>query len=343
MTVQLPGEQLLIRLWTSLDRGVSGFLKPWQMKREARAQLQSRERETLVIAQAEKDADEIRAGRKKVVQDGASIRLLPGNAEVVDGRAEPVLDPQSLLTAAADSRAINLLREEINIAKTILKAEGVLRDDPTEPPATFADSDWLYRWRACASQMSSDELQSLFGNVLAGEIKAPGTFSLRTLDFLKNLSREEAEKIQFVCPFITDRRFILMYGVMQTPQVYHDNPEFPFFLQELGLLSGLGYMGNVLQRFASDSTAIFHRVLTINDRAIVVRGPDSTAVLELHGFKTTPLGTEALSLCPMPAPPEYVRAVAEHCKTKGFDVSIASCRARAEGIAGVELFDEVSI
>ena len=43
--------------------------------------------------------------------------------------------------------------------------------------------------------MSSEELQTLWGRVLAGEIKSPGTFSLRTLEFLKNTSHEEALKI----------------------------------------------------------------------------------------------------------------------------------------------------
>jgi hypothetical protein len=33
----------------------------------------------------------------------------------------------------------------------------------------------------------------------------------------------------------------------------------------------------------------------------------------------------------------------EHCKTKGFEVAVASCRARAESSGGVELFDEVNI
>ncbi|WP_433703744.1 DUF2806 domain-containing protein [Paraburkholderia sacchari] len=343
MTMQLPGEQLVTRLWATVDKAVSGMLRPWQIQREASVRLQSREREMLVIAQTERDVEDIRAGRKKVIQDGASIRLLPGAAEMVEGRAEPLLDLQALLTDAAGTRAINLLQEEINVAKTILKAEAVLMDDPAEPPSTFAEPDWLCRWRSCASQMSSDELQTLFAKVLAGEIKAPGRFSLRTLDFLKNLSRDEAERMQFVCPFIANGRYVFMYGPMQTPHAYHDNPEFPFFLQELGLLAGNGYMGNVLQKFASESKTAFRAVLRFNDRAIIVRGPDPSAILELHGFKATPVGAQALSLCLLPAPDGYVQAVAAHCKSKGFDVAVAARRAHPDGAEGGELFDEVAI
>lgn len=149
--------------------------------------------------------------------------------------------------------------------------------------------------------------------------------------------------MQFICPYLANERYVFMQGPLQTPQAYHQNPEFPFFLQELGLLSGTGYMGNVLQKFESESVEGFYAVLRFSNRAIIVRGPDPKAVLELNAFKATPVGMQALSLCPMPAPNSYVQAVAAHCKLKGFDVAIASRRAHQKGAEGDALFDEVVI
>jgi len=343
MVLPVPGEKLLIRLIDTLDKGTSSLLRPWQIRREDRARLEGRERELLVIAQAERDVADVRAGRKRVVQDGSTVGLLPGNAGFADGRAEPVLSLPAMLNSACESHVINLLQEEINVAKAILKAEDILAGDSSAAPPTFADPDWVARWRHSAAHMSSDQLQFLFAGVLAGEIKAPGSFSLRTLDFLKNLSRDEAERMQFVCPYLANARYVFMQGPLQTPQAYHHNPEFPFFLQELGLLSGTGYMGNVLQKFESESVAAFYAVLRFSDRAVIVRGPDPKAVLELNAFKATPVGMQALSLCSMPAPDSYVQAVAAHCKSKGFDVAIASRRAHQNDAEGDELFDEVVI
>ncbi|WP_175905139.1 hypothetical protein [Burkholderia seminalis] len=133
-----------------------------------------------------------------------------------------------------------------------------------------------------------------------------------------------------------------MYGLMQTPQAFHDNPEFPFFLQELGLLSGNGYQGNGIRQFKSESTSDFRAVLRFNDRAVIVRGLDPSAILELHGFNATPMGVQALSLCPMSAPESYLQAVAAHCKSKGFAVAIASRRTRPDGMEE-EWFDEVVV
>ena len=45
--------------------------------------------------------------------------------------------------------------------------------------------------------------------MLAGEIKFPGSFSLRTLEFLKNISHEEALKIAKLAPFKLGPRHIV--------------------------------------------------------------------------------------------------------------------------------------
>jgi hypothetical protein len=343
LMVKMPYEDLLCRMWDTLDKGVSASLRPWQIRREARARLEGRERELLVIAQAEHDATEVHAGRLQIASDGNAVRRLPADAVFVDRRAEPGLSLPTLVAGAHQNHLLRLLQEEINVARTVAIAGDILADDPSGAPDDFADPDWLNRWRNSAAQMSSVQLQALFAKVLASEIKAPGSVSLRTLDFLKNLSRDEAQRMQFVCPLMVNGRFVFMYGPMRTPQTYHDNPEFPFFLQELGLLAGNGYMGNALQRFASESTTAFRAVLRFNDRAVIVRGPDRSAILELHGFKATPVGAQALSLCPMPAPDDYVQAVAEHCKSKGFDVALARRRACPLGAEGDELFDETVI
>ena len=68
------------------------------------------------------------------------------------------------------------MRAEVNVAKAVLSAEAALEDDPQKPPDRRVDEDWLFRWRDSASKVSVAELQALWGRVLAGEIKSPGTF-----------------------------------------------------------------------------------------------------------------------------------------------------------------------
>lgn len=52
--------------------------------------------------------------------------------------------------------------------------------------------DWATRFFNIAQDISDEEVQLLWGRILAGEIQNPKTYSLRTLELLKNLSKEEA-------------------------------------------------------------------------------------------------------------------------------------------------------
>lgn len=58
------------------------------------------------------------------------------------------------------------------------------------------NEDWATRFFNIAEDISDDEVQSIWAKILAGEIKKPHSYSLRTLEFLKNLSKDEA--ISFV-------------------------------------------------------------------------------------------------------------------------------------------------
>ena len=84
-------------------------------------------------------------------------------------------------------------------------------------------------------------MQKLWGKVLAGEIKQPGSFSLRTMDTLKNISRDEAELFINVIQFAI--KYNQTYFIMSENQI-HSKIEFDevsfkqlLDLQEIGLIS----------------------------------------------------------------------------------------------------------
>ena len=58
-------------------------------------------------------------------------------------------------------------------------------------PTTFS-FDWLMRFFDAVGNISSEDLQQLWGRVLANEIVKPKVCSLRTLDMIRNMSSEEA-------------------------------------------------------------------------------------------------------------------------------------------------------
>ena len=65
-----PGEQLLIKLWETIaDKGIGSLLKPWQKRREGKAEIELKRQELLVLAQTESDANLIRQGHSRLIPD----------------------------------------------------------------------------------------------------------------------------------------------------------------------------------------------------------------------------------------------------------------------------------
>ena len=98
-----------------------------------------------------------------------------------------------------------------NIEAVIDNAYSELEDEPavTEEPV---DTDWIARLFSIIKDISNEEMQYVWGKILAGEIKQPGSFSLRTLDAIRNMSQKEAEIFQKISPYILregDKYFLL--------------------------------------------------------------------------------------------------------------------------------------
>ena len=87
----------------------------------------------------------------------------------------------------------------VDNAYEILEKEEVCSEEPVE-------QGWINRFFDSVADVSDEDLQKLWGKVLAGEIKQPKSYSLRTLETLKNLSKYEAELFQKIIPFIINMR-----------------------------------------------------------------------------------------------------------------------------------------
>lgn len=83
-------------------------------------------------------------------------------------------------------------RKQKNIDNIIEVATKQINEE-SDISSAKVDEDWTTRFFNIAENISNEEIQRLWGRVLSGEVKKPGSFSLRTLDLLKNINKEEAE------------------------------------------------------------------------------------------------------------------------------------------------------
>ena len=104
----------------------------------------------------------------------------------------------------------------IDNAYEVLEKEGQCSQEPVE-------QGWINRFFDSVADISDEDLQRLWGKILAGEIKQPKSYSLRTLETLKNLSKYEAELFQKITPCIltlgeslflpSDNELLERYGI----------------------------------------------------------------------------------------------------------------------------------
>lgn len=55
------------------------------------------------------------------------------------------------------------------------------------------DFDWYMRFYEIVGNISDEKVQDMWAHIMAGEINSPHSFSLRTIDVLKNIGKQEAE------------------------------------------------------------------------------------------------------------------------------------------------------
>ena len=63
------------------------------------------------------------------------------------------------------------------------------------------ETDWVVNFFDKSRIVSDNEMQGLWARVLAGEANAPGTYSRRTVNFLSDLDKAEAELFTKLCGF----------------------------------------------------------------------------------------------------------------------------------------------
>lgn len=321
-----PGERLVIRLWeTVFEKGIGALLSPWQTRREGRARIDVRREELLMIAQTERDARDIQAGRKDLDIDYKLIEHSEHN-EKSDIQSDTIF--RDVVASVHRTRLAQDIRGEVNVSKAVLEAEAQLENDPQPPPDRKVDEDWLLRWRDAASAVSSEELHALWGRVLAGEVKSPGSCSLRTLEFLKNLSQAEALQIAKVARFVVDGEFIVRTDkkVLESEGVTFD---VLLYLHELGMVAGVEGLG---LSYTGESSCLdkFQRQLISHDRILLITHEDSKKKLTWRGYHLTELGKQIFKLGSFESHEAYLLSIAKQIRSQGFEVQIARWRQLSE-------------
>jgi hypothetical protein len=219
-------------------------------------------------------------------------------------RAKGRIDVDGMYRTEEDKRKVE------NRAASVKVAVDELNDKPGQHDAhAEIDDDWLNLYARMAEDKTSEELRSLFGKILAGEIRKPGTFSLRTMQFISTLSRDDAHKISQFFSLVLEGQFVPLFQEINTEVEPGLNTR--RLMEELSLasppntVSGLEISSDMTPQSKSMLRGIGHAVLVQNRTDVPVRFVVQCQVL-------TKTGQELVSIAnPPPTPVEFLRRAAQ--------------------------------
>lgn len=229
-------------------------------------------------------------------------RRAKAEADALDTRTEASIAAAEKMVRAQQRIAKTELRRQTNIESIVEKAINVLPEEVSEESVS---DDWLARFRGASQDIGDEEVQRLWAKVLANETLNPGSFSFRSIEALRLMSREDAilfermsnyvvswkdEELHFVPQTKTTREYIASNGV-SILQISH--------LISLGLLQD-----GLVQKIKGKGVFELH----YKDRVYEVTNPFDTE-RSFMIWAVTSVGLELLRLCDTPADDEFIETL----------------------------------
>lgn len=315
--MEFPGENLLIKMWETLvERGIGGmitpFYTPWREKRLALSRVEIDKVCRIATLNAEQEIAQIANNQTNLIGYD-STTAIEGESEI------------SVRDIVLSNDMKRLIREEINVTKAINHANGRLIEDDSDLPNEKVSQDWLNTWRDNARKVSDEEVQSLWGNVLAQEFLEPGRYSLRLLEFLRTMSKSDAQLIEKIAPFISNNWLIYERRGSKGSLLNQFNitEKELSFLEEIGIILGFSASGKVAtaRNFHEEKDSFLARLDISKDRILIISSEDKDKVVEYSLYEVTKIGSEIFSLIKSEISFDYIVWLGNQF-VEDFDVSI---------------------
>jgi hypothetical protein len=201
----------------------------------------------------------------------------------------------------------------VEIAAEQLKNEKNISDTPI-------DEDWTVRFFNIVEDVSDEQMQQLWGKILAGEVKNPNSFSIHTIEFLKNMTKSEAELFSRIANYIilsNNKPFI--FNGDKTLSKNGFSFEECLILAELGLIQADTNLMKEYKTYPEDRNAMF-----LSDKYIIkatIKG--NTPQCQIPVLVLTRIGEELLKLLsPIPLD-NYIKDFLTYLQNHGFTVEYA--------------------
>jgi len=272
---------------------------------------------------------------EKRAETQARIKIINTGAKQISEQMD--VDPEYAKTAVK-KYGNRIIRERINLDMISEKAAFELKKDSSSNIENDKETtlekdiseDWLNSFEKEASEKSSEEMQNLFSKILAGEIKKPSTFSIKSVKTLSQLDNETARLFQILCSLcislelddnIIDARVVSLSGNAgsNSLQEYGLNFSNLNILEEYGLIISEynSYMDYALCIVHEEKLARLPFKYKSNSFVLINDNPENTIKeLKLSGIGLTKTGKELFRIIDSLENQKYTKDFVEFFKGK---------------------------
>lgn len=157
------------------------------------------------------------------------------------------------------------------------------------------DDDWIVNFFDKSRIVSDDDMQELWSRVLAGEANRPGSYSRRTVNFLSDLDKTDAELFSRLCRFAWFMGYIVPLVFDYNDKFY---TEFGITFDTLNHLESIGFI-----QFGSLTSFVRQKLpqnltITYYGRSLQLTMPNSSEnTLVIGHVLLTKVGQELAPIC----------------------------------------------
>ena len=139
-------------------------------------------------------------GKAQSIRDETEGRSTVSQA-IAKRAAETAVDNPEIMERGLNNLLDSSYRKQKNKDEIAFITLRDLQDSPPPPESTGPSDDWLNKFERYAEDASSEELRMMYGKLLSGEIRKPGSITPATLHLVHMLDSDTTKLIEQVLPY----------------------------------------------------------------------------------------------------------------------------------------------
>lgn len=251
---------------------------------------------------------------------GAIQRLLPGISRRSEARAESKITKRTMddmdaarswgKEAGLSDKSIEVLCNDIyrrnTRAERLDRVIEFAKEDIDEGAELHVpEESWAEEFQEHAEKACDEEMQRMWGAILAGEMEEPGSTSKRAMDILAKMSKEEADIFRKLCGFTTciyDLTVYKAYTDAPIPVLRYDDSNTSFndqgiTVREIGILDSMGLVKEGFSTTLSLSAKGLLSFFTNSGVVLAMNEEDTEKKITFGGCTFLPAGCELARVC----------------------------------------------